>query len=144
MRPSLSVVTLGVSNLARSIVFYRDTLGWQTTAKPDDGVAFFQLNGIVLSLFGRDALAQDANVPPGAGGFHSMSLAQNLASIAEVDALFAVLRERGVTITQEPHKTFWGGYSGYFSDPDGHLWEVAWNPFWTLLPDGGVSLGAAT
>lgn len=140
MRPAVSVITLGVADLEASIAFYRDVLGWPTGAKPEDGVAFFQLNGIVLSLFGADALAEDAGVVPGGAAFRGVALAQNLDSIEEVDRVFAELRSKNVTVTKAPAKTFWGGYSGYFADPDGHLWEVAWNPFWTLRDDGGVEL----
>ena len=143
MHPSLSLITLGVTDVDRSLAFYKDTLGWKTDAKPGDPVAFFPLSsGVVLGLFGRNALAEDAKVKKDGKGFAGFSLAQNLSSKAEVDALFAELKAKGVHISKPPEDVFWGGYSGYFTDPDGYLWEVAWNPFWTVQENGSVTLGA--
>jgi uncharacterized protein len=140
MRPALTVVTLGVDDLDRSIRFYRDILKWPTTAKPEDGVAFFDLNGVILSLFGRGALAEDANVPDDGEGFDRIALAHNVRTKEEVDEIFKELEAAGVTITKSPQDVFWGGYCGYFADPDGHLWEVAWNPHWKMDEAGRPAL----
>lgn len=137
MHPHLSLVTLGVTDLPRSLVFYRDTLGWSSSAKTEDPVAFFKLeNGVILGLYPKHLLAADATVDAKGSGFSGITLAQNMASVDLVDAAFAELASKGVTIVKKPKKTEWGGYSGYFADPDGYLWEVAHNPFWKLLPTG--------
>jgi catechol 2,3-dioxygenase-like lactoylglutathione lyase family enzyme len=138
-RPSL--ITLGVQDLERSIKFYRDGLGWKTNAKVEDGVAFFELDNIVLALFGRSALAEDAKVKDDGGNFHAMSLAFNVASKAEVDATFDFMVKAGATPVKNPEDVFWGGYSSYVADPDGHLWEIAWNPFWKMDASGKITLG---
>ena len=130
-------MTLGVADVARSRAFY-ERLGWRASSASNEHVAFFQLGGLVLALWGKDALAQDARVKPAPPG--AVALAQNQRSKAEVDALLAAAKKAGATILKDAHDTFWGGYSGYFADPDGHPWEVAWNPFWTLGPDGAVTL----
>ncbi len=140
MRPSLTLVTLGVNDLPRSIAFYRDGLGWKTGSKTEDGVAFFQLSGVVLSLFPRSALAQDANQSPDGTGFKGITLAHNAKDEAEVDAMMVEAQKAGATIVKPAKKTFWGGYGGYFADPDGHLWEVAHNPFWKLDAKGNIIL----
>ncbi len=131
----LSLVTLGVADVAVSRSFY-EGLGWKVAAGEETGVAFFDLNGTILALFGRDALAEDANVPHQGAGFRGVSLAINLESDEAVDRAFAFAAEKGATIVQPPRKVFWGGYSGYFADPDGHLWEIAYNPFWPLDSNG--------
>ncbi|MFI5266967.1 MAG: VOC family protein [Chloroflexota bacterium] len=142
MEPRISVVTLGVSDLPRSIRFYRDGLGWPSGVNDGEDVAFFQLGGgTVLSLFGREDLAKDANVAAGEPAmFGGFTLAQCLASKAEVDVALEAARAAGGTIIKPASDAFWGGYNGYFADPDGHPWEIAWNPFWELLPDGSVKL----
>jgi uncharacterized protein len=142
MEPRLHLVTLGVSDLARAVRFYRDGLGWQTGMKEGDDVAFFQLGGnAVLALWGRESLAADANLPAGeAAPFAGISLAQCLASKEEVNAAMAAAAAAGGTTLKPAGDTFWGGYSAYFADPDGYPWEVAWNPGWTLTPDGGIRL----
>lgn len=140
MQPRLTVVTLGVADLARSLEFYRDKLGWPTDSKVEDGVLFFQMNGLVLSIFPREELAKDANVDPRGAGFYGFTLANNVSSEAEVNSCMADAEKAGGTIRKPAQKTFWGGYSGYFSDPDGFLWEVAHNPFWKIDEKGGVSL----
>lgn len=140
MKPAISLITLGVTNFDVSLSFYQDTLGWKTDAKPGDPVAFFPLNNIVLGLFPRHELAKDAKLSDGGSGFAGFSLAHNLGSAEEVDALFEDLKTKNVEIVKPPEKVFWGGYSGYFKDPDGFLWEVAWNPAWTVNPDCTVSL----
>lgn len=124
------MITLGVADLARSAAFYEDGLGLPRMESPP-GVAFFSLNGTWLGLYGREALAEDATVAADGHGFAGFALAHNLASEAEVDALMQQAVAVGATLVKKPQKVFWGGYSGYFADPDGHLWEVAHNPhFW--------------
>ena len=139
MDPRLSLVTLGVADLDRAIAFYRDTVGW-TPARVLDDVAFFDLGGLVLALWPHASLAGELGLAPQLGPYHGFALAHNVRSRAEVDALFATLAERGATIPKPPEATEWGGYSGYFEDPDGHRWEVAHNPGWPLDDDGRVIL----
>lgn len=134
----MSLVTLGVSDLARSRRFY-EALGWETGAAPADDVAFFQAGDMVLALWDRARLAQDSCVVDG-GGWGGVTLALNVVSPAEVDATVEEARAAGATIGREPAETFWGGYSAVIIDPDGHAWEIAHNPHWTLTPDGGVRL----
>lgn len=130
MKPRISMITLGVCDLARAIAFYEDGLGFPRMDSPPE-VAFFTLNGSWLGLYGREALAEDAQVPAAGSGFAGIALAHNVPSEAEVDAVLAQALAAGATLTKSAQKTFWGGYSGYFRDPDGHLWEVAHNPhFW--------------
>lgn len=129
MEPRISFITLGVADLASAIAFYRDILKLPQIPMPADaGVAFFEMGQTWLSLFPRSELAADVGVPAAGHGFSGFTLAHNLPSIEAVDALFAELGAAGVRILKPPHHTFWGGYSGYFSDPDGILWELAWNP----------------
>ena len=127
MRPLISIVTLGVSDLARSIRFYRDGLGLPQRATPES-VAFFEMRGMWLSLYAREALAEDATVSPEGSGFRGFTLAHNVRSPEAVDRLLAEAVAAGATLVKPGQKVFWGGYSGYFADPDGFLWEVAWNP----------------
>jgi predicted lactoylglutathione lyase len=134
----VSVITLGVSELGRARAFY-EALGWTTNAKPDDDVVFFQAGGLVFALWDRGKLAADSGVPD-AEGFGGVTLAHNVGSPAEVDTVIEEARRAGGTIAREPAETFWGGYSGVFVDPDGHPWEVAHNPHWTLEADGSVRL----
>lgn len=139
MRQRVTVITLGVRDLARARSFY-EALGWDTRAAPEDDVVFFQCGGqLVLSLWDRTRLAQDSHVSD-AGGWGGVTLALNLASPAEVDQVTEQARAAGARIAREPAPTFWGGYSSVFHDPDGHPWEIAHNPHWTLTPDGGVQL----
>lgn len=138
MEQRLTIITLGVQDLHISANFYEKTLGWTRLKQESDGIIFFQLNGILLSLFPAEELAKDAGVNPYGSGFRKFSLAYNAESKTMVDSIFTKLKARGVTITKEPENVFWGGYSGYFSDPDGHLWEVAYNPFLPLDQDGNV------
>lgn len=129
MEPRLSLVTLGVADLDRATRFYAEVLRLpRVPLAADAGVRFFELGRTWLSLFPRTALAKDAGVTAEGAGFAGFTLAHNLGSIAAVDALFAELHAAGTTIVKSPHHTDWGGYSGYFADPDGFLWEVAWNP----------------
>lgn len=129
MKPRISMITLGVRDLQKSIAFYEKGLGLPRMDSPPE-VAFFTLNGTWLGLYGWDALAEDAQVPVSKGGeFNGFALAHNLESEAEVDALFEEALRAGASAVKKPQKVFWGGYSGYFKDPDGHLWEIAHNPF---------------
>ena len=130
MKPRISMITLGVNDLAKSVEFYEKGLGLPKMESPP-GVAFFPLNGSWLSLYSRAALAEDAMVSVEGGGFEGFTLAHNLSSEADVDALIAQAVAAGATLVKPAQKVFWGGYSGYFKDPDGHLWEIAHNPiFW--------------
>ena len=130
MNPRISMITLGVRNLAAAVRFYQQGLGFPRMESPPE-VAFFSLNGTWLGLYGRDALAEDATVPAEGEGFEGFALAHNVHSEKEVDAVMAQALQAGATLAKKPQKVFWGGYSGYFRDLDGHLWEVAHNPlFW--------------
>ena len=134
MQPRISMITLGVRDLAASIAFYENGLGFPRMASPPE-VAFFTLNGTWLGLYGREALAKDATVPSEGSGFESFALAHNVHSEAEVDAVMRQAVEAGATLVKKPQKVDWGGYSGYFKDPDGHLWEVAHNPHFWVGPE---------
>ena len=138
MEQRVSLITLGVADLARSLRFY-ESLGWRR-ANDHAEVVFFQAGGLVLGLWARAALAADAGLPEEGSGFRGIALAYNARSRAEVDAVLAEAAAAGATIPKPAADAFWGGYTGYFTDPDGHLWEVAWNPDWTVLDDGSVRL----
>jgi predicted lactoylglutathione lyase len=135
----LSVVTLGVSDLANARAFY-EALGWTTRAKPEDDVVFFQAGGMVVALWDRGLLAEDSAITHDPGGWGGVTLAHNVGSPEEVDAVIEQARAAGATIGRPGAATFWGGYSGLFIDPDGHPWEVAHNPHWQLGEDGSVTL----
>ena len=139
MEQRLSLVTLGVRDLARARGFY-ETLGWKTGAAPGDDVVFFQTGCIIVALWGRDQLAEDSVVSD-SGGWGGVTLAHLVRSPDEVDAVLAEAEAAGATIGRPGADTFWGGYSGIFVDPEGHPWEVAHNPHWMLGADGSVSLG---
>jgi len=132
MRPYISMISLGVTDLKASIAFYQDSLGFPRMEPYDEQIAFFTLNGTWLALYEKKALAEDANVAFNESDFHNFTLAHNLGSEAEVDRCFEEAIKAGATPTKQPQKVFWGGYSGYFKDPDGHLWEIAYNPFFTI------------
>jgi uncharacterized protein len=134
----LSLVTLGVSSLPRARAFY-EALGWRTGAEPEADVVFFQAGGTVLALWGRDELTADTAVAD-SGGWGGVTLAHNVRSPAEVDAVLAEASSAGASIARAGAPTFWGGYSGVFVDPEGHAWEIAHNPHWTLADDGSVVL----
>jgi predicted lactoylglutathione lyase len=138
VKQRLNLITLGVADLGRARRFY-EALGWRTGAAPEDDVVFFQAGGMVVALWDRGKLAADSCVEDG-GGWGGVTLAVNLGSAAEVDAVTEQARQAGATIGREPAETFWGGYSSVFLDPDGHPWEVAYNPRWTITEDGGVRL----
>jgi catechol 2,3-dioxygenase-like lactoylglutathione lyase family enzyme len=135
----LSLITLGVADLARARNFY-EALGWTTGAAPADDVVFFQAGGMIVALWSRAELAADSGMRD-SGGWGGVTLAHNVRSPAEVDAVIEEARAAGATIARPGAETFWGGYSGVFVDPDGHPWEVAHNPHWTIADDGSVSLG---
>ena len=137
MEQRISVTTLGVADLGRAVAFY-EALGWQR-GNTDDSVAFFQVPGGVFALWSRAALAEEAGLPD-AGGFGGIALAYNTRSKDEVDAVLAEAEAAGARIVRPAGETFWGGYSGYFADPDGHPWEVAWNPAWPIAEDGSLKL----
>ena len=139
MEQRLSLVTLGVADLDVSLRFYQ-AMGWKR-GNENPSVVFFQLNGMILALWSRSALAEDAGLAPNERGFGGITLAYNARSKADVDSVLAEAERAGARILKPGKDTFWGGYSGYFADPDGHPWEVAWNPEWTLKDDGAVSLG---
>jgi len=135
MEARISMITLGVDDMARAVDFYRKGLNFPQMESPPS-VAFFTLNGSWLGLFSREALAKDANVPFAKGSFNSVALAHNVSSEAEVDQVIAQALAAGATLTKPAEQVFWGGYSGYFEDPDGHLWEIAYNPFFWVGPKG--------
>ena len=138
MKQRVSLITLGTRDLGRTRRFY-EALGWRTGAAPDDDVVFFQAGDMVLALWDRERLAEDSGVADD-GGWGGVTLALNLGSPPEVDTAIEEARAAGAEIAREPAETFWGGYSGVFVDPDGHPWEVAHNPHWTIDDDGGVHL----
>jgi catechol 2,3-dioxygenase-like lactoylglutathione lyase family enzyme len=138
MQQRLTIVTLGVSDLKKSTDFYEKIFGWKKLGAGNEQITFFQLNGIQLALFNRDQLAEDATVESNGKGFRGMTLAYNTRSEKEVDELIDYLETKGVQIVKKPGEVFWGGYSSYIADPDGHLWEIAYNPFLTLDENGNV------
>lgn len=140
MEQHLHIITLGVSDLGRSRRFYTETLGWKSSSASQDEIVFLQAGGVVLGLFPREALADDVTVPASGSGFPGFTLAYNARSEAEVDEIIAGLESKDVTIVKRPQKVFWGGYSSYFADPDGYLWEVAYNPFFPFDNAGNLKL----
>ena len=134
MKPRISMIPLGVRDLAESIRFYEQGLRFPRMESPPS-VAFFTLNGTWLGLYGREALADDAQVSANGEGFEGFTLAHNVASEEAVDAVVSQAVAAGATLVKKPQKVFWGGYSGYFKDPDGHLWEVAHNPLFWVGPE---------
>lgn len=137
----VTLITLGVDDLGRSKAFYAK-LGWEPHRSPAEEVVFYQIHGAVLGLFGRDALAKDQGREGTRLETGAVTLAQNFSSEAEVDDAFKAALDAGATPLKRPEKVFWGGYSGYWADPDGHVWEVAMNPFWPLADDGSLTLPA--
>jgi catechol 2,3-dioxygenase-like lactoylglutathione lyase family enzyme len=138
MDQRISLVTLGVADLDRSRAFYEGGLGWRPADAPE-GVVFYQLPGMAFGLFGRDDLAEDARLPID-GTFSGITLASNQRSEAEVDRVLEQAEAAGARILKPAERVFWGGYSGYFADPDGHVWEVAYNPGWTIAEDGTLTV----
>jgi hypothetical protein len=138
MQQRISVITLGVTDLGRARGFY-ESLGWVSVSSPDDDVAFFEAGGLVFAVWDQAKLAEDSGVLH-SHGWGGVTLAHNVGSPDEVDAVLADAEAAGATITRAPGETFWGGYSGVFTDPDGHPWEIAHNPHWHLHPDGSVTV----
>jgi len=139
MEQRVSLVTLGVADLKRSREFY-ERLGWRRSMAKAEGVVFFQAGGMALALFPRQELAKDANVTPQGDGFRAISLAYNARNRAEVNAVLDEAEAAGAKLVKPAQDAFWGGYSGYFSDPDGFLWEVAWNPSFAMAEDGSIRI----
>jgi uncharacterized protein len=140
VEPRVSLVTLGVRDLERAVRFYHDGLGWPLSGASGGDVAFFRTGGAVVALYPRELLAADARLPAAGSGFGGIALAHNVASREQVDAVLAEAAAAGATILKPAEAAEWGGYSGYFADPDGHPWEVAWNPAFPLAPDGSLQL----
>jgi uncharacterized protein len=139
MEQRVSIVTLGVADLQRSKEFY-ERLGWRRSMSNSEGIVFFQVGGMALALYPRSELAKDANISPGGDGFSGISLAYNTRNRGEVDTTLEEAKRAGAQILKPAQEAFWGGYSGYFSDPDGFLWEVAWNPFFAIAEDGSLRI----
>ena len=139
MKQTISFITLGVADLARSRTFYK-ALGWQESSASQEGIAFFQAGSVAFALFQREALAEDANVPATGSGFAGFTLAHNVESAVAVLALLDEAVLAGATLVRPADKVFWGGFRGYFADPDGFLWEACYNPFVTLDADGCIKL----
>jgi uncharacterized protein len=140
MEQRISVITLGVADLERSRRFYEQGLGWQASSRSNERITFFQAGGMVLALYPRAALAQDAHLANDGTGFGGITLAYNVRRREDVDTVLAEVQAIGAKLLKPAEEVHWGGYSGYFADPDGHPWEVAWNPFWELCEDGSVKL----
>jgi len=140
MRQKLNLITLGVDNFEKAIDFYERGLGWKKSSASQDDIAFFQLGGIVLGLYPRKLLARDATVNDKGTGFSGITIAYNAKSEREVDEVLKEVEKLGATIIKPAQKVFWGGYSGYFKDIDGHLFEVAYNPFWEFDDDDNLIL----
>ena len=140
MNQHLHLVTLGVRDFQTSKTFYAETLGWKPSSSSNEDITFFQAGGIVLSIYQREKLAEDAVVSAEGTGFAGFTLAYNAQSEAEVDEIIRDLKSKDVTILKEPQKVFWGGYSSYFADPDGNCWEVAYNPFFPFDENGNLKL----
>lgn len=138
MEQRVSLVTLGVNDLARARAFY-DAIGWRSAAQPSDDVVFYQAGGMIVALWDRAGLAEDT-VATDSGGWGGITLAHNVRSNDEVDAVLAEAEKAGAVIKRPGASTFWGGYSGVFTDPDGHPWEIAHNPYWRIDPDGSTRL----
>jgi uncharacterized protein len=140
MQQKLHLITLGVADFERSLHFYQDGLGWKASSASQDDVAFFSMGGVVFALYSRDKLAEDAAVPPEGSGFSGITLAYNTRSREEVDSVLEKVKGIGAKVVKPASEVFWGGYNGYFADPDGYLWEVAWNPFFEFDESGNLKL----
>lgn len=138
MEQRITLITLGVSDLKRSKEFYSDVFGWSPLETSNDDIVFYQLNGIQFAIFPDHALAEDAGIDGNGSGFKKFSLAHNMRSEKEVDELVAKLASKGANVVKQPQKVFWGGYSSYVADPDGNLWEIAFNPYMQLDDKGNV------
>lgn len=140
MNQHLHLVTLGVRDFETSKKFYTEILEWKPSSSSGEDVAFFQAGGVVLSIYPREKLAEDAMISAEGSGFSGVTLAYNASSEAEVDEIIRDLKSKGVKIVKEPQKAFWGGYSSYFADPDDNRWEVAYNPFFPFDENGNLKL----
>jgi len=138
MEQRVTIIGLGVASLEVSNKFYKEKFGWKLMTSSNENISFFQLNGILLTLYPREKLAEDATVSAVGKGFKGFSLAYNTRSMEEVDSLFEKLKSKGVKIVKQPEEVFWGGYSGYIADPDDNLWEIAFNPFLPLDENGST------
>ena len=138
MEQRITIIGLGVNDLDTASDFYEHKFGWKKMETSNESISFFQLNGVLLSLYPREKLAEDATVDAKGSGFKAFSLAYNTRSREEVDELIELLEAKGVVIVKRPEEVFWGGYSSYISDPDGNLWEIAFNPFLPIDADGNV------
>lgn len=141
MKQHLHLITLGVRDFEKSKKFYTETLGWKPSSASQEDAAFFQAGGVVLAIYPREKLAEDAMTSPAGNGFSGITLAYNAQSESEVDEIIRDLKAKGVKIVKEPQKVFWGGYSSYFADPDEYHWEVAYNPFFEFDDKGNLKLG---
>ena len=140
MNQHLHLITLGVTDFAKSNQFYTEILGWKPSKASNDDIAFFQAGGVVFAIYPREKLAEDALVSPEGHGFSGITLAHNARSESEVAEIISGLKSKGVKIIKEPQKVFWGGYSSYFADPDDYRWEVAYNPFFPFDESGNLKL----
>lgn len=139
MEQRVSIITLGVKDLSQSRQFY-ERLGWRSSSASNESIVFFQAGGMALALYPRTELAADARVEAEGSGFSAFTLAYNTRSSEEVDSLLVAAEKAGAKLQKPAQEAFWGGYSGYFCDPDGFLWEVAWNPFFQIAKDGSIQL----
>ncbi len=140
MEQRFTMVSLGVRDLNRAAAFYEDGLGWKRSSDSNESIVFFEMGGVLLGLYSWDGLAEDAKVSPEGTGFSGITIAHNARSTEEVDRILDTAKAAGAKILKPAEDVFWGGYSGYFADPDGHLWEVAYNPFWPLDEQGHPQL----
>jgi len=140
MEPRITVVTLGVADLERARNFYVNGLGWKASSSSNEHITFIDAGGVVLGLYPRSLLAEDAMVDPKGSGFRGVTLAQNVSSKSDVDRALQTAVRAGALLLKPAQEVFWGGYSGYFADPEGHIWEVAYNPHWKLDEIGRVLL----
>ncbi|WP_298508965.1 VOC family protein [uncultured Kordia sp.] len=138
MQPRVTIIGLGVQDLKAATTFYQEKFGWKLTNASNENISFFQLNGVLLSLYPREKLAEDATVNPTGSGFKGFTLAYNTRTKEEVDEVFADLSSKNVKIVKQPEQVFWGGYSGYVADLDDNLWEIAYNPFLELDAEGNT------
>lgn len=138
MQPRVTIIGLGVNDLKISNAFYEEKFGWKKMKSSNESISFFQLNGLLLSLYPKDKLAEDATVDPTGSGFKAFSLAYNTRTKEEVDEIITDLASKGVKVVKQPEHVFWGGYSGYIADPDENLWEIAYNPFLELDEAGNT------
>lgn len=140
MEPRIHFITLGVRDFANAVHFYRDGLGFPLSSASVDDIAFFRLGGLVLALYPWDKLAADATIPAEGSGFRGVTLARNVRQKEDVARVLAQAEAAGGKVVKPAQDAFWGGYYGYFADPEGHLWEVAWNPQFAFAADGSLSL----